>query len=71
MTLTILMALLHVIVHTSSNLIAPGEDVLSFGPEEIRERIYGSKLTIVVEQMHITTIWLLKACLLIMYGRMT
>ncbi|KAF2795138.1 hypothetical protein K505DRAFT_273849 [Melanomma pulvis-pyrius CBS 109.77] len=71
MTLTILMALLHVIVHTSSNLIAPGEDVSSFGPEEIRERIYGSKLTIVVEQMHITTIWLLKACLLIMYGRMT
>jgi hypothetical protein len=65
------MALLHIIINTSSNLIAPGEHWTNFSPEEIRERIYGSKLTIVVEQMHITTVWLLKACLLIMYGRMT
>ena len=71
MTLTILMSLLHIIVYTRSNLIAPGEDVSTFSSEEIRERIYGSKLTIVSEQMQILTIWLLKACMLIMYGRMT
>jgi hypothetical protein len=50
------MALLHIIINTSSNLIAPDEHWTNFSPEEVRERIYGSKLTIVVEQMHITTI---------------
>ncbi|KAF2002032.1 hypothetical protein P154DRAFT_431761 [Amniculicola lignicola CBS 123094] len=70
-TLTVLMALLHVIIHTNSNLIAPGTDEKLFTKEDIEERVYGSKLTIVVEQMHISTIWLLKACILIMYARMT
>lgn len=65
------MALMHVIVHTNSNLIAPGDDMSKWTPEEFRRREYGSKLTIVVEQMHISTIWMLKACILIMYSRMT
>ncbi|KAF2727496.1 hypothetical protein EJ04DRAFT_505628 [Polyplosphaeria fusca] len=71
MTLTILMAILHIIIHTNSNLIPPGMDVSTLTPDEVAERVYGSKLTIVVEQMQILTIWLLKACLLIMYSRMT
>ncbi|KAF2186421.1 hypothetical protein K469DRAFT_571958 [Zopfia rhizophila CBS 207.26] len=70
-TMTIVVAFLHIIIHTNSNLIPPGEDVSKFTPEDIKERIYGSKLTIVVEQMSISTIWLIKTCLLIMYGRMT
>ncbi|OCL02034.1 hypothetical protein AOQ84DRAFT_434575 [Glonium stellatum] len=55
---TILMAFMHVVLNTSSNLIRS-------------KRVYGSKLVLVVEQMQILTIWLIKACLLIMYNRMT
>lgn len=65
------MAFMHIVLNTSSNLIAPNENVSTFTPEEIEERIYGSKLVLVVEQMQISTIWLIKACLLIMYNRMT
>lgn len=65
------MAFMHVVLNTSSNLIAPNENQSTFTPEEIKERIYGSKLVLVVEQMQILTIWLIKACLLIMYNRMT
>lgn len=59
------------VVRTSSNLLEPGEDISRFSQEEIESRIYGSKLVLVVEQMQILTIWLIKACLLIMYTRMT
>lgn len=65
------MAFMHVVSNMSSNLIAPNENESTFTPEEIKERIYGSKLVLVVEQMQILTIWLIKACLLIMYNRMT
>lgn len=62
---------MHEVVHTSSNLIEPGEDITKFTDADIKTRVYGSKLVLVVEQMQILTIWLIKACLLIMYGRMT
>lgn len=53
------------------NLIPPGDDVSKYSDAEIKMRIYGSKLVLVVEQMQLLTIWLVKACLLIMYNRMT
>lgn len=59
------------LVETSSNLIPPGEDVSQYSQREIDDRIFGSKLVLVVEQMQILTIWLIKTCLLIMYNRMT
>lgn len=59
------------VVTTSSNLMPPGEDVSQYSQAEINDRILGSKLVLVVEQMQIATIWLVKACLLIMYFRMT
>jgi hypothetical protein len=62
---------MHEVVQTSSNLIEPGEDITKFTDAEIETRVYGSKLVLVVEQMQILTIWLIKACLLIMYARMT
>ncbi|KAH8732733.1 hypothetical protein GQ44DRAFT_765814 [Phaeosphaeriaceae sp. PMI808] len=70
-TNTVLIALMHQLVQTNSNLLPPGVDVSKFSTEEIDGRIYGSKLVLVVEQMQILTIWLIKACLLIMYKRMT
>ena len=62
---------MHEVAKTSSNLIPPGDDVSKYSQAEIRDRIYGSKLVLVVEQMQLLTIWLVKACLLIMYNRMT
>jgi hypothetical protein len=53
------------------NLIPPGDDVSQYSETEINMRIYGSKLVLVAEQMQLLTIWLVKACLLIMYNRMT
>lgn len=68
---TVLVAIMSQIVKTSSNLIPPEDDVSRYTSEEIKSRIYGSKLVLVVEQMQLITIWLIKACLLIMYDRMT
>ena len=62
---------MHEITKTSSNLIPPEDDVSKYTQAEVNNRIYGSKLVLVVEQMQILTIWLIKACLLIMYDRMT
>jgi hypothetical protein len=67
---TVLMLGMNIVATTSSNLLPPGVDP-NFTPEEIRERTYGSKMVVVVEQMQIITIWTVKACLLIMYGRLT
>jgi len=69
--MTILMIVVHMVVHTSSNLIEPGVDVSEFSQAEIESRVYGSRLVLVVEQMQCCTIWLVKACLLLMYFRMT
>ncbi|KAI0475597.1 hypothetical protein GGR56DRAFT_695354 [Xylariaceae sp. FL0804] len=65
---TVLVASMNILSHTNSNLIDPNNPV-ELTPEEISERAYGSKLVLVVEQMQILTIWLVKACLLIMYMR--
>lgn len=54
-----------------SNLEAPGFDFAALTPAEISRRVYGSKLVVVIEQMHIAVIWSCKACLLIMYHRIT
>ncbi|KAF2666864.1 hypothetical protein BT63DRAFT_321328 [Microthyrium microscopicum] len=57
--------------HYSSNLIAPGENVNTFSAAERASRIYGSKLTVVVEQLQCLTVWLVKSCLVILYYRLT
>ncbi|KAM0206267.1 hypothetical protein ACHAPQ_007684 [Fusarium lateritium] len=70
LTDTILMVGMSIISQTSSNLIDPNEKVI-LDAAEITTRIYGSKWVVVVEQMQILTIWLMKACLLLMYNRLT
>ncbi|KAF1932178.1 uncharacterized protein M421DRAFT_416909 [Didymella exigua CBS 183.55] len=59
------------VVNTSSNLLPPSDDVSQYSQAEISARVTGSKYVLAVEQMQIATIWLVKACLLIMYFRMT
>ena len=68
---TVVMAVMHEIGQTSSNLIAPDEDVSKFSAQEFANRVKGSKMVLVVEQMQILTIWIVKVCLLLMYRRMT
>lgn len=54
-----------------SNLEAPGFDFAALSPADIAKRVYGSKLVVVIEQMHIAVLWSCKACVLIMYHRIT
>jgi hypothetical protein len=68
---TTLVATINIVRNTSSNLLEPGFDIDSLSKADIQERRYGSKLILVVEQSQCCTIWLAKACLLIMYLRLT
>jgi hypothetical protein len=61
---------MNIVAKTSSNLIDPNlHEELT--PENIAERVYGSKMVLVVEQMQCVTIWMIKACILLMYHRLT
>jgi hypothetical protein len=68
---TTLVATINIVRNTSSNLLPPGYDVDMLSKSDIQERRYGSKLILVVEQSQCCTIWLAKACLLVMYLRLT
>ncbi|KKY21719.1 hypothetical protein UCRPC4_g03486 [Phaeomoniella chlamydospora] len=69
-TYTILIVLLNIVMNVSTNLIEP-EDIPGLTADDIAARVRGSKLVIVVEQMMCLTIWLCKACLLLMYNKLT
>lgn len=68
---TLLIVLSNRWLKVQSNLEPSTFDFSTLTPEELIRRIYGSKLVIVVEQMQILVIWACKACLLIMYHRLT
>lgn len=53
-----------------SNLYKP-EDHPTFTPAEVKERIYGSKIVIVSEQAMLNLVYSIKACMLVMYTRLT
>ncbi|KAI0433203.1 hypothetical protein F5Y09DRAFT_352210 [Xylaria sp. FL1042] len=65
-----LLVALNILSTKNSNLFDPANPP-TLTPQDIEDRILGSKLVLVVEQMQIATIWLVKACLLIMYSRLT
>lgn len=68
---TAFMVTINLVANYNSNLIAPQDNVSSFSPDEIRKRVYGSKLILVVEQMQCCTTWLVKGCLIALYIRVT
>ncbi|KAK4555605.1 hypothetical protein LTR86_007358 [Recurvomyces mirabilis] len=68
---TTLVATINIVRYANSNLLPPGYDINDLARSDIAEREYGSKLILVVEQCQCCTIWLAKACLLIMYLRLT
>lgn len=56
---------------TQSNLLPPTFDITTLTPQQLSARAYGSKIVVVVEQLQIAVIWSCKACLLILYHRLT
>ncbi|GME49113.1 hypothetical protein GTA08_BOTSDO00745 [Neofusicoccum parvum] len=62
---------INIVAFTESNLLPPGFDLDSLTSSDISERRFGSKLVLVVEQCQCVTVWAVKACLLIMYYRLT
>ncbi|TID16332.1 hypothetical protein E6O75_ATG11450 [Venturia nashicola] len=68
---TVLIISLNVIVAGGgSNLFLP-EDFATFTPSDIKDRVFGSKIVVISEQAMLNVIYTLKACLLIMYFRLT
>jgi hypothetical protein len=53
-----------------SNLYKPADHPV-FTPSEITERIYGSKIVVVSEQAMLNLVYSIKACMLVMYTRLT
>lgn len=68
---TVDIVVLNIVAVTPTNLFAPGTDVSTFTEADYKQRIFGSKMTVLVEQMQCIVVWTVKACLLIMYLRIT
>ncbi|KAF2035787.1 hypothetical protein EK21DRAFT_96415 [Setomelanomma holmii] len=66
-----LIACLNIIASGGGSNLFPPEQFASMSQEEIQERIKGSKIVIVSEQCMLNVIWVLKACMLFMFARMT
>lgn len=68
---TSLIVTINIVANAETNLFPPGFDISSLSAADISDRVYGSKLVLVVEQSQCVTIWCCKACILIMYNRLT
>ena len=67
---TILIAFLNVDATVNTNLINPA-DIPHLTPQDIRQRTWGSKTVLLVEQCMCAVQWGTKICLLILYWRLT
>lgn len=67
---TILMATINVSAQHATNLLLPGE-LETLTPDDITDRIYGSKVVILLEQAMLICTWLTKACMLMLYNRLS
>ncbi|KAI9734919.1 MAG: hypothetical protein M1834_001999 [Cirrosporium novae-zelandiae] len=67
---SILVPTLNVVEHVDTNLMTPDE-LASLTPQSVKDRTYGSKMVLVVEQSMIMTVWGCKGCLLLMYSKIT
>lgn len=56
--------------HPHTNIL-PDTGLAGLSPADIQDRIYGSKITFVVEQSMVLVQWGCKACLILLYYRMT
>lgn len=58
------------VAKNGSNYMPP-EEALALTPEGVHKAVYGSTMTFVLEIFTITATWTVKACLLILYARLT
>ncbi|KAF4842011.1 hypothetical protein CGCSCA4_v009165 [Colletotrichum siamense] len=68
---TALIALLNIITENGGSNLFPIEDYATFSPQDIQARIANSKLVLISEQCMLNLIYVLKACVLILYTRLT
>ncbi|KAK7436805.1 hypothetical protein CaCOL14_000437 [Colletotrichum acutatum] len=68
---TVLVALLNIITDGGGSNLYPPELEGTFTQAEIEDRIHGSKIVLVSEQAMLNLIYVLKACVLILYTRLT
>ncbi|KAF3001884.1 hypothetical protein E8E13_005710 [Curvularia kusanoi] len=66
-----LVVCLNVIARGGGSNLFPPEQFATFTQKDIEERIKGSKIVVVSEQCMLNIIWVLKACMLLMFARMT
>lgn len=66
---TALIITLNTIATGGGSNLYPPELAGTFSEQEIRERIYGSKIVIVSEQAMLNVIYVLKTCMLIMVSQ--
>jgi len=64
------MASLNEVAKNGSSYMSP-EYAATLTPDQLAMAVYGSKMTLVLELFTITTLWLVKFCLLILYHRLT
>ncbi|CAG8981391.1 hypothetical protein HYALB_00009603 [Hymenoscyphus albidus] len=67
---TVLVVCLNITFGIGGSNLYPPEQFDSFTPEDIKERIQGSKLVVVSEQAMLNVIYCVKACMLILYTRL-
>ncbi|KAF1999815.1 hypothetical protein P154DRAFT_523118 [Amniculicola lignicola CBS 123094] len=65
-----LLVVIWILTYTPTNLINP-DHPLTLTPADVKRREYGSKLVLVTEQLTLIVLWSCKACLLILYSRLT
>jgi hypothetical protein len=58
------------VANNGSNYLPDGAAEL-LTPDEVVSAIYGSKMTLVLEEFTLFTTWQIKACLLLLYSRLT
>ena len=68
---TVLIPVINIVRDHDSNLLPPHFDPATLTAQDVARRAHGSKLILVVEQCQCVTIWLAKACVLILYLRLT
>ena len=70
-TYTALLVSMNLIVVGGGSNLFPLEMLHTFTPEQVKDRIKGSKIVLVSEQAMLLTIWSLKACMLTFYHCLT
>lgn len=68
---TTLVVCLNVIAGGGGSNLYPPEDFITFTPEQIQDRIKGSKIVVISEQAMLNVIYTIKFCMLTIYNRLT